>query len=277
MPIVTFTSDFGLGDPYVAAVKGVMLDRCPSLQVVDVTHEVRPQAVEQAVFLTAQAWPYFPWGTVHLVVVDPGVGTARRAIAVRGPRGYAVGPDNGVLSAFFPDEARAAASPAVERSHATDAVAVALPAGFEAREIANPGVMRPVLSATFHGRDLFGPAAAWLAAGLPFEKLGPALERVALVPQFAGVSAAGVAHGYVVHIDRFGNLITTIRSVDLPSRAASLEIAGRHATFVRTYGEGQGLVALVGSSGYVEMAFVNGSAAAETGVQIGVLATVLPA
>src|SRR5579883_3156343 len=105
-PLVSFLSDFGLADPSVGTVKAVMLGIRADLTIVDVTHEVAPQAVAEAVFLAEQSWPYFPAGTVHLAVVDPGVGTDRKAIAIHGPNGYAVGPDNGVLSSFIPEPAR---------------------------------------------------------------------------------------------------------------------------------------------------------------------------
>lgn len=270
--LVTFASDFGTRDGYVAAVKGVMLGVAPGLTIVDVSHEIAPQQIEQAVFVTGQAWPFFPPGCVHLVVVDPGVGTDRAAIALRGPHGYAVGPDNGCLSAFVPEEARTVMDALRDRSF--EPLGFRLPAGYEARIIENPAVVRAERSATFHGRDVFGPAAAHLAGGFPFDAIGPSLERVWLLPPFAGHRAGDGVRGRVVHIDRFGNLITSIRGSQLPEGAAELEIAGHRARFVRTYGEGRGLVALIGSSGYVEMAMVNGSAAARTGAGLGAPAIV---
>src|SRR5438094_852168 len=125
-PLISFTSDFGLIDPYVATVKAVILSLAPEAQIVDVTHEVRPQAVAQAVFLTEQAWPFFPAGTIHLAVVDPGVGTERPAVALRTPAGFVVGPDNGVLSAALPAVVRATPAAGARDADAPIAVPHAL-------------------------------------------------------------------------------------------------------------------------------------------------------
>jgi S-adenosylmethionine hydrolase len=267
--VVSFTSDFGTSDPYVAAVKAVMLSICPSVQLVDVTHAVAPQAIAQAVFLTEQAWPYFPEASVHLAVVDPGVGTERKAIAIRGPRGYAVGPDNGVLSSFIPEADRPATAARLRLGLGSFGSPQRLPAGYEAREISHPDLTRMERSRTFHGRDVFGPAAAHLAAGFAFADVGPLLDLVLMLPPFRGVAGETGLLGRVVHIDHFGNVLTSIRGDQLPAGAAVLEIGGRRASFVGTYGEGRGLVALVGSAGYVEMALVNGNAAVEVGARIG--------
>lgn len=275
--IVTFTSDFGTSDPYVAAVKGVMLAICPRLPIVDLTHAVAPQAIEQAVFLTEQAWPYFPDGAVHLAVVDPGVGTERKAIAIRGPRGYAVGPDNGVLSSFVPESARPPAAARLRLGLGSFGIPQRLPEGYEAREIRHPELSRVEPSRTFHGRDIFGPTAAHLAAGFAFDEVGPVLDLVIMLPPFRGVAGDSGLLGRVVHIDHFGNVLTSIRGEQLPRERAVLEIAGRRARFVGAYGEGRGLVALVGSAGYVEMAVVNGSAALEIGARIGQEALVVAA
>jgi S-adenosylmethionine hydrolase len=273
-PIISFLSDFGLLDPYVAAVKGVILARARDATVVDVTHDVPPQAVAEAVFLAEQAWPYFPPGTVHLAVVDPGVGTERRGVALRTPAGYAIGPDNGVLSAAFPAEVREQVA-----AHSTQmlgsAATVELPRDFEAREILSAHVIRRSPSVTFHGRDVFGPAAAFLASGGEFDTLGPALRRVMALPPVRGRPVDGAILGEVVHVDRFGNLISSIRSEQLVPGTARVEIQGRQVPVVRTYGEGRDLVALVGSAGCLEVAYVNGSAARELGCGAGTLVSVV--
>jgi S-adenosylmethionine hydrolase len=269
-PIVSFTSDFGLADPYVGTVKAVMLGICGELAIVDVTHQVAPQAILQAVFLTQQAWPYFPDGTVHLAVVDPGVGSSRRAIVVRTPRGYAVGPDNGVLSAALPESTRSAASAAGP----DEAVSVPVPTGLEVREIDSDRVARGPLSATFHGRDLFGPAAARLAIGMQFAEIGEIRNEIVVLPAIRASVRDGRACGTVVHVDRFGNLVTSIRREDLPEAARRARIADREAPLVRTYDDRDGLIGLVGSSGYLEIAVANGSAARELGVGIGTVVMV---
>lgn len=269
-PIVGFTSDFGRRDPYVGTVKAVVLAACPDCAIVDVTHAIAPQNVVEATFLARQSWPYFPDGAVQLAVVDPGVGTARAAVALRTPRGFAVGPDNGVLSAaldpFLPSEL-------TERGGSVP-LQIALPASCEAREIRSERVMRPNLSATFHGRDIFGPAAGALAAGLPFAELGPTLERLWYLPVARGERVANGVRGTVLHVDRFGNLISSIRAADLPPGSRSAVVAGRRLPLVRTYGDQPELCALIGSGGYLEIALPNGSAAAALNAGIGLEVTV---
>ena len=266
-PIITLTSDFGLADPYVAAMKGVILSISPRATLVDVTHEVRPQQQLQAVFLTQASWPFFPPGAVHVAVVDPGVGTARRALVLQTPRGLFVGPDNGVLSSALPDEARpAGAAPEP----------IALPEGHRAFTIAEPRYLREPVSATFHGRDVFAPAAAHLSLGVPPDAFGPPVpEIVAFPPLRAQRDATGALRAQVVHIDRFGNVVTDARAADLPAGAVAVEIAGRVVPgLVRTYAEASGLTALAGSAGYLEVALPNGSAAALLSVEIGAPALV---
>lgn len=262
--IITLTSDFGLSDPYVAAMKGVILSIDPAVTIVDVTHDIRPQQVEEAVFLLEAAAPYFPEGTVHVVVVDPGVGTERRALAVASPAGYFVGPDNGVLAVALPETARVAGE-------------VALPDGMRAVAIEPERLGRGEISMTFHGRDVFAPAAAHLALGVRVETLGePVRSLVSLPPFRAKRDAGGALAGRVVHVDRFGNLVTDVRASDLARGAVSVEIAGRRIDGLSaTYGAEKGrLVALIDSSGYLEIAVTQGSAAdmleAHIGTAVGV-------
>ena len=262
-PIVTLTTDFGLADPYVGVMKGVILGINPGAAIVDISHEVRPQRLLQAVFITQAAWPFFPQGTVHVVVVDPGVGTGRRAVALGTSAGCFLGPDNGVLSAALPDGVR----PPFEQGLAS----VTLPAGCRAFAITNRRYLREPVSATFHGRDVFAPAAAHLSLGVPPEELGEGLETLlAFPPLRAHRCADGSLQAQVVHIDRFGNVVTDARAEDLPEGSFVVELAGRRVVGpVRTYAEAAGLTALVGSSGYLEVALPNGSAAATLGVDIG--------
>ena len=268
--IITLTSDFGLADPYVAAMKGVMLGLNPRAVIVDVSHEVRPQRLLQAVFITQSVWPFFPPGSIHIVVVDPGVGTSRRALVLETPRGHFLGPDNGVLSAGLPDDAR---PPANEGP-----APVALPAGFRAFAITNRRYLRDPMSATFHGRDVFAPAAAHLSLGVPPDELGEPVETVlAFPPLRARRCADGSLQGRVVHIDRFGNVVTDVRADDLPQGAFTVELAGQQVPGpVRTYAEATGLAAIVGSSGYLEIALPNGSAAATLRVDTGDAVVVRP-
>jgi S-adenosylmethionine hydrolase len=267
-PIITLTTDFGLSDAYVGAMKGALLGVNPRAAIVDISHDVRPQQIAQAAYLTQSAWPYFPDGTIHVAVVDPGVGTERRAVVIETPRGRFLGPDNGVLSAALPDEARPAGDPAP----------VALPAGYRAFEITNPGYVRLPVSATFHGRDVFAPAAAHLSLGVQLEELGARIERVvALPPLRAPRMGDGSLAGRVVHIDRFGNLITDIRAEDVPALDVVVEIGRQRVRgLVATYAQGTSLCALIGSAGFVEVALPNGNAAREVGCGIGDAATLRP-
>ena len=256
--IITLTTDFGLRDGYVAAMKGAMLGVEPALTLVDVTHEVPPQDVMAAGFVLRQAAPHFPDGTVHLVVVDPGVGTDRRAIAARfslaGREHRFVGPDNGVLPLVL-DEAEVAEAVVLDRP---DAWATDVP------------------STTFHGRDIFGPVAAALAAGRGLSEVGtPLTELTPLHWPLPRTDEQGV-DGMVIHIDRYGNCVTNITREALDAHAdgrgfkcyVGSTVFQRHA---ETYGQttqGEPLT-VFGSSGQLEIAVNGGDAATLLSVQRG--------
>lgn len=261
--IITLTTDFGLADPYVASMKGVILSLNPQAVIVDVSHAVRPQHIEQGAFLLETSLPHFPPDSIHTAVVDPEVGTDRRAIAVRTPRGTFVGPDNGVLSPALPDEVRTEAGDASGR--------VRLPKGSSGVALTDPSYHRQPVSDTFHGRDIFAPAAAHLSLGTPLSDLGePVEEVVALAPFRARTEPDGSRKGRILHIDVFGNIITDVRGEDLPSAKLIVEVKDRQiAGLQHTYAGSKGLTALVGSSGFLEIALAGGSAAAELGVDIG--------
>jgi S-adenosylmethionine hydrolase len=261
-PLITLLTDFGTVDTYVGQMKGVIAGIAPATTIVDLTHDVRPQQIEQGAFLLETAVEHFPPGTIHVAVVDPGVGTARRALAIRARSGpgerFFVGPDNGILSCALSPELRPEA-----------ATAVALPPGIAAvaLDFSNE---RPV-SPTFHGRDLFAVAAARLAGGTPVETLGSRVDRMVALPRFlARRDAHDRLCGWVVHIDHFGNAVTTVHASQLPSAPRAVRIGTHYIdTFVRTFGDASGLIALAGSSGYLEVAEVNGDAATRLGIQIG--------
>ncbi|MGH2585666.1 MAG: SAM hydrolase/SAM-dependent halogenase family protein [Dehalococcoidia bacterium] len=261
-PLITLLTDFGTEDTYVGQMKGVIAARCPAATVIDLTHAVRPQAIEQGAFLLETAVREFPSGSIHVAVVDPGVGTARLGLAIRCRRGdrdlFFVGPDNGLLSCALPDGRRPATAGAVPVSEGAEVVSLGLP-------------KFRLVSSTFHGRDVFAIAAARLATGDRLDQLGsPVHEMIALPPFEARASSPGVLQARVVHIDRFGNVIITARASQFTAPPRAVRIgATRITSFVRTYGDGDGLVALVGSSGYLEVAEVNGNAAARLGVSIG--------
>ena len=185
MPLLTLLTDFGLDDWYVAAVKGTVLRLAPGSQIVDIGHQVPPGDVETAGFLLAAAFPTFPAGTVHLAVVDPGVGSGRRILAVRTAAGFLLAPDNGLLTAL-------------------------LPLAEEIRSVERSGLFLPSPGQTFHGRDHFAPLASWLLRGEPFAELGPVVTdpvRLSIEPPRREPDRL---IGRVAHIDRYGNLVTDI-------------------------------------------------------------------
>jgi len=242
--IVTLLTDFGTRDGYVGALKGVILSRFPAARVVDLAHELAPGDVAAASAVLGQAAPFFPDGTVHVAIVDPGVGTDRRGLAVSAGGQLYVGPDNGIFSAVL---------------HSTGPVA--------AHALERRRLWREPVSPVFHGRDVFGPVAAHLAAGGALGDVGPAVPTESLVrlPAREPTDGPDGVRGEVVHVDRFGNLVTNLRPPAAELFAeATLEIADRSVALARTYGDvpaGE-LLAVVGSSGRIEVAVNGGSAAA---------------
>ncbi|MES1254158.1 MAG: SAM-dependent chlorinase/fluorinase [Acidobacteriota bacterium] len=236
-------TDFGLRDHYVGAMKGVILGICPSATLVDISHDVPPQDVVAASLELAAAYRYFPAGTIFLVVVDPGVGSSRPAIAAAAGGYVFVAPDNGVLNGALAD----------------------LPAP-EVVELTEPRYQRPTVSRTFEGRDRFAPAAAWLATGVPLASLGPPAAPLSRLVLPTPVLDATGAVGQVVRVDRFGNLISNIHRDTLAQVGASaldVHIGTCAPALVATYADvaaGE-LCALVGSTGHLEVA-VNGASAA---------------
>jgi S-adenosylmethionine hydrolase len=252
MSIITLTTDFGTDDAYVAAMKGVMLTLNPNVTLVDVTHYIQPQNVSQAAFVLSTACPFFPAGTVHLIVVDPDVGTGRKAIIVRTPSAYFVAPDNGVLSYVIDQSGQET---------------------MDIFEITRPEYWRLPVSPTFHGRDIFAPVAARLSLGFPASDFGESLSSLELIPVSHPVhSPDGSLTGHIIHIDSFGNLITDIKETDLKLLAKEPTIEIGHHTISglsHTYANARDLLALIGSSGYLEISRKNGSAAAMLNVLIG--------
>ena len=269
-PIVTLTTDFGLRDAYVGVVKGVILSRAPSVRIVDLSHEVSPQNVLEAAFLLESAWRFFPALSVHLVVVDPGVGTARRLLALAVHGQLFVGPDNGCLSAALPSIARG------ERRAGAgyEARPLDLPNEVVAVSIENESLMLQPRSATFDGRDVFAPAVAQLALGGLIVDLGPRIESMLAFPAFVAPESGASLDGRVIHIDHFGNAITDIRAADVPA-SATFSIADKTVRFARTYAAAEGPTALAGSAGFIEIAVPNGSAAGALGVRLGEAVTAL--
>lgn len=257
--VVALLTDFGTADHYVGTMKGVVLGICPGATLVDITHDVPPQDVVAGAIELAAAFSYFPAGTVFLAVVDPGVGSARRAVAVESGDYRFVGPDNGLLT------------PAIDRGPSRAVV------------LSATRYRRAVVSRTFEGRDRFAPAAGWLAAGVPLDELGPPaddLVRLAL-PQ-PHEDGEGLV-GEVLRVDRFGNLVSNIDEAHLARWSAGRAvrvIAGGTTVegLVGTYAEvAPGAVcALIGSTGHLEVSVSGGHAAGRLGLGRGARITVLP-
>jgi len=267
--IITLTTDFGLADHYVGSVKGVILSINPRATIVDISHEVLPQQIEHGAFLLAGACQNFPAGSIHLAVVDPGVGTQRRPLAIVTPAATFVGPDNGVLSPAIPDTYREAAG--------DSARSIALPPDSHAFVLTDERYHRRPVSATFHARDIFGPVAAHLSLGLTPEELGPEVAEIVALPPFRGTPQPdGSIAGRVLHIDRYGNIITSIRAEQLGPDRLTVEMHGRSISgLARTFADCDGLSALIGSSGYLGIALYKGSAARELGNAVNDPVTVL--
>ncbi len=239
--VMTLLTDFGLSDGYVAAMKGTALSVSSSIRVVDITHEIPHQDVFRAALILKQVARTFPRGTVHVVVVDPEVGTARRPIVVESGDHFFVGPDNGVL-------------------------ALAAAGSRRAFEITNREVMRSRLSHTFHGSDIFAPAGAHLACSLTIEELGVPIDGIAEIPLPLPRRSEGTISGEVIYADQYGNLMVNISEEDLaglPADDMTLTVSGITIEGLKsTYGDvsiGE-LVFYVGSMGYLEVARREGSA-----------------
>ena len=249
-PIVTLLTDFGLSDPFVGVMKGVVLARSGGSALVDLTHDIEPGRIADAAFWLAQAYPWFPAGTVHLAVVDPGVGTAREALVVRAAGHLFVAPDNGLFE-----------------------VVLRRVKSFECRRMDLGRLGLVPQSSTFHGRDVFAPVAGLLASRrLDFEGVGPRHVPLATqrVPEPRAV--AGGFEGEVLVVDRFGNLVTNVEASALGDlKGMRLEILGRMLEPVRTYGELSpgGSAFVVGSFGQLEVIERDGSAARTLGAQRG--------
>ena len=258
--IITLTTDFGIADGYVAAMKGVILAINSEAEIVDITHAVEPQNIRQGGLLLASAAPYFPRGTVHVVVVDPGVGSERRALAISAGGSLFVAPDNGVLTR------------AVEGNSSVRAV-----------NLDRSEYWRASVANTFHGRDVFAPVGAHLSLGVPLEAVGsPVEDWIRLRAKFLEKDADGSLLAEISHIDRFGNVVIELGGQELASLSpdrVKVEIAGKKLQGIkRTYtdvGVGE-LLLLVNSSGLLEVAERQGSAARTLRVKVGEQVHVTP-
>jgi S-adenosylmethionine hydrolase len=270
--LIGLLTDFGMSDAYVGAMKGVILSIAPSAQIVDITHAIQPQNIRQAALTLKSVYRYFPKGTIFVVVVDPGVGSARRPIAVRAGDFTFIAPDNGVLS-----------------------YTLAEIGDYEVVTLQNPAYRLAEPSSTFHGRDIFAPAAAHLAAGVDFHSLGLSIDGAVMLDRPMLRMNDRQIRGEVTHIDHFGNIVTSIGEfrwtapnalsltlsasdgvVSVSADRSSVAIGAVKLTGIkRTYSEAEPgvLLALIGSSGYLEIAINQGNAARRLNAEIRDLVT----
>jgi S-adenosylmethionine hydrolase len=252
-PLITLLTDFGTRDAYVASMKGVILSLNPAARLVDLSHEVPAQDIRAGAFILAEAAAYFPPGTIHLAVVDPGVGSGRRGLAARCRDHYWVGPDNGLSHLIF--------------SQASDLAVVSLE---------NPAYFRPQVSATFHGRDIFAPVAAHLSLGVDLNRFGPRItDPVSLgFPDPAFTQEA--IQGEIIYVDRFGNLVSNVRAGDLTDWLGGQTLSLRAGPLnlndlARTYTDAAAgeFLALAGSHGFLEIACALDNAARRLKAGVG--------
>ena len=266
-PLLVFTTDFGLSDAYAGVMKGVALTINPKLRFIDLTHQILPQNIAQGSFLLGINHRFFPDDAIHVAVVDPGVGTDRRPVLLTTPRGIFVAPDNGLLSGVvscYLDSAPTNPGP------------VNLPASLSAVHLTNPEYWRHPVSETFHGRDIFTPTAAHLSLGVAPESLGQPIDSLYHLPIPQPTNTRGTISGQVIYTDVYGNLVTNIQAEMLPEAGpVQVQILGRSITGLsRTFNdsshpEPEGLKALAGSHGYLEVAVANGNAAVLLGAGEG--------
>ncbi|BAU15455.1 hypothetical protein LEP3755_60140 [Leptolyngbya sp. NIES-3755] len=247
--IVTLLTDFGLSDVYVGVMKGAIAQINPQIQTIDLTHEILPQDIAAARFHLMNAYPYFPEGTVHVAVVDPGVGSERRSIAVQLKSGYVVAPDNGLISGILKDSLGAV-------------------------ELNNPNYWRcQTPSATFHGRDIFAPVGAHLASGVPLQKLGTEIDLSSIVrlPIPDVIETETELRGVIQAIDHFGNLITNISGEKIRDRAWNIRVNQTLYPGKKTYADARigEIVGLVGSHGWIELAMNRGNAQSFLKLKVG--------
>jgi S-adenosylmethionine hydrolase len=255
MSIITLLTDFGTHDYFAGAMKGVILSLNPDATIVDITHEIPPQDIQAAAFNLLACYKEFPPGTIHVAVVDPGVGSDRRAILVECANQFFIGPDNGLFSWISE-----------------------LEGNFSAWQVTNEKFFRSPVSSTFHGRDVFAPVAAALSKGVAPAQVGPPLENIVMLAPLSPRTTTDGIEGSIIHIDRFGNCITNFTAEHVNEErvaaGAKLIVNKKEITSIRKFFADQGgpkteLFMLMGSAGFVEIAAQNTSAAATLSAKRG--------
>ncbi len=270
-PDITLTSDFGLRDGYVAAMRAAILGILPDASIVDISHDVPPQDVARGAFIVGTTCPRFPEGTVHVAVVDPSVGTERRPVLLAAGGHVYVAPDNGLLTYIL--AAHGAGGDPQRRGRES---------GFgEPTRLPVPGVCSAYLlnrdaywlapvTRTFHGRDIFAPVAAHIASGVRPDDAGEPVDTLTYLNLLHPVREAHAIHGRVIYVDGFGNLVTNLPAREMEETRVVVEIAGQRICGLSdSYAAGGGLLAIAGSHGYLEIALTNGSAARHLRAAVG--------
>lgn len=253
-PLISLTTDFGCKDPFVAIMKGVILNINPSVRIVDITHDISPQNILEAAFALEMSYRSFPHNTIHVAVVDPGVGSERRPLLVVAAHHYFIGPDNGVFSRIYNSSER-----------------------LEVIHITADHYFLPQRSSTFHGRDVFAPVAAWMSKGIDISKFGdPVSDYVTIPVPKPVVTDENRIDGEIIHIDRFGNLITNIDAQNILTGKRldinpNVVIKGMEVSLKKYYSEGEEkrLYFLINSFGYLELFVNRGNASADFDITIG--------
>ncbi|MQF48662.1 SAM-dependent chlorinase/fluorinase [SAR202 cluster bacterium AC-647-N09_OGT_505m] len=266
--MITLTTDFGTRDSYVAEMKGMILQINPQATIVDISHHIDSQSVIHGAFVLGSTYHYFPRDTIHVAVVDPGVGTSRRAVLMVTPKGSFLAPDNGVLTYVL------RGSPGYlttsQDQPFLEPMEVAIPSGYSAYQLSNHALWKSPISDTFHGRDVFAPVAAHLSLGVAPEEVGEPLHSLVCLcipnPRWQNNTLTG----HIIHVDGFGNLITTIEGQTLAQNRVDVLLGGHRIQGVsRSYVEGADLLAIIGSHGNLEIAVRDGSAARELSANVG--------
>jgi S-adenosylmethionine hydrolase len=255
-PIITLTTDFGYKDPFVGIMKGVILKINPNVDIIDITHGLTPQNVMEAAFTTEMSYSSFPAKTIHIVVIDPEVGSARRPILVVTDHHYFIGPDNGIFSQIY-----------------------TLSETLTVIHITAEHYFLPHRSTTFHGRDIFAPAAAWLSKGINVSNFGePVIDYINLKLPVPLMTKNNIIEGEVIYIDRFGNAITNIRTGKIddlsrsnPNGKIKVLVKNKDAPIKDYYSQAgdNGIYSLINSFGYLELFIYKGSASSDFGIAVG--------
>lgn len=272
--VITLTTDFGINDGYIASLKGVILDINPSATVIDICNTIKPQNILQASYIINGVFSYFPEKSIHLVIIDPDVGSKRKAIILSVLSHYFIAPDNGVMSFILN---RFIKSSKYNKSTGEFAITrKKIPDNTEATAITNSLYWNKKISPVFHGRDIFAPVAAYLSSGLPASSFGASVHYLNTYNNLQPYkNSSGEIIGKIIHIDNFGNIITNIEARHLSRTHISVLVGGIVIHGInKYYAEKDDFIALLGSSDYLEVSLRNGNASAKLGVTIGDMAVV---